>query len=283
MDTAKLIGLGLLMLVCLTALPVGAQTADKFSSRTAIELLANGGCEMTLVSGEIPFWEEVTGSNWTQRQGNPSPWEGDHYFFAGAGATAELRQDVDLADYAGLVDAGNQIFSFAGYVRSWDQSPADVSQIILQYLNFDKTQVLAAYDLGQHANITSWLPLDHSAVAPGGSRYIRVRLISIRNSGTNNDGYFDGLSLSTVIPEPLAPADVSILIQGNDVSLAWSPVTMDSSGNPVTISLYRIYAGDDPYFICSPANLAGTSSTPDILLIGEASGIRKFYKVIAVE
>jgi hypothetical protein len=225
----------------------------------------------------------VIGTNWTQRQSSPSPWEGNHYFFAGAGASAELRQDVSLADYAGLIDSGNQLFSFLSYVRSWDQSPADVSQIILQYLNADKTQVLANYDLGQYASITAWIPVAHSSTAPVGTRFIRIRLVSIRHSGTNNDGYFDAVSLSTTIPELLAPDDVSILIQGSDVALSWSPVTEDSSGNPVSISLYKIYAGDAPYFICSPATLVGTSSTPEILLSGHAGSSRRFYKVIAVE
>lgn len=248
-----------------------------------LQLLQNRGCEETLVGGEIPQWVEVLGANWTQRNASPSPQEGYYYFFAGAGASAELRQDADISGYSGLVDAGTQLFEFSAWVRAWDQSPADISQIILEYLNHDKSLVLASFDLGQHTNTDSWLQLLHSATAPVGSRFIRVRLISIRRSGTNNDGYFDNLSLSIVLAPVSAPEDLEISISGTDVMLSWSPVTHDTLGNPITISRYDVYAGSNPDFICDAFSLEGSSPTAQITLPGFASGAgRSFFRVIAV-
>ncbi len=39
--------------------------------------------------------------------------------------------------------------------------------------------------------------LQFPRLSPAVARYIRVRLISKRGSGFNNDGYFDALSLTT--------------------------------------------------------------------------------------
>lgn len=287
MKTMKLLFLlviGILIL-CVTpvdANPLTAASEVNYPTRTTLELVQNGGCEMPLEGGEIPGWMEIVGSNWTQRTANPSPYEGSNYFFAGAGASAELIQDVDVTEHAALIDAGTKQFSFSAWVRSWDQAPADISQIILEYLNHDKSSVLATFDLGQDSNTTTWTEKLHSANAPVGTRYIRIRLISIRRSGTNNDGYFDAVSITTDIPDVMAPSELEILIQGSDVALNWAPVTTDTAGTPITITEYRIYASDQPYFVCETANLAGTSILPNIVLSGHGTSARKFYKVIAI-
>jgi hypothetical protein len=165
-----------------------------------VELILNGGCEDPLIDGEIPHWTEIVGSNWTQRGTDPSAYEGDYYFYAGPGSSAELDQDINVSAYADLIDSGSQNYAFSGYVRSWHQSPADLSRIIIEYLNADKTVVLTSYDSGTHSNTSSWLQLTNNTFAPPGTRNIRIRLISVRRNGTNNDGYFDALSLKTVAP-----------------------------------------------------------------------------------
>lgn len=260
--------LGLIALV--SPLELRGLDGARVGNRTMLELVRNGGCEDPLVGGNIPEWVEAVGSNWTQRDSNPPPFEGSKYFFAGAGATAELRQDVDLAAFASGVDGGNQSFEFSARVRSWDQSPADISQIILEYLNHDKTQILASHDLGQYSNTSAWVLVTHSRLAPAGTRFIRIRLISIRFAGTNNDGYFDAVSLLTPIPEPLAPQNLVINVVGPDLSLSWDPVTHDNAGNPVSVSEYRIYTSDTPDFVCGPETLIGVVSLPQFLLPGWA-------------
>lgn len=169
MKTMKLLfmlvtGIMLLNVTPVDANPLTAASESNSLVRTTLELVQNGGCEMPLVGGEIPEWMEVVGSNWTQRNANPSPYEGLNYFFAGLSAAAELIQDVDVTDHATLIDAGTKQFDFSARVRSWQQSPADISQIILEYLNLDKSTVLAAYDLGQNSDTTTWTEKLHSAL-----------------------------------------------------------------------------------------------------------------------
>ncbi len=156
-------------------------------------LILNPGNEALLVEGEIPNWQEITGTNWRQRSSDPQPYEGSAYFFAGAESLAELQQDVDVSVYAAAIDAGTQSFSFTGYVHSW--AGLDTSRIVLEYLNVTKDNVLSSFDSGELAP-TAWQAVSDTRLAPAGTRYIRVRLISNRHMGNNNDGYFDALSLT---------------------------------------------------------------------------------------
>jgi len=171
----------------------------------AQNLIQNPGCEEELVNGEIPNWNEVVGSNWTQRSSNPNAYEGDYYFFAGEGSNAELMQEVNVSQFTNYIDNNKQYFSFEGYVRSYDDSDPDDTQIIIEYLDSLKITVLDLFDSGEFTSIDQWAQIYNIRLAPAGTRFIRVRLISTRNSGTNNDGYFDALSLLAVSSQNILP------------------------------------------------------------------------------
>jgi len=168
------------------------------STITAQNLILNPSCEDTLVDGEIPHWTEIVGSNWTQRAASPDPFAGNYYFFAGIAAVAELQQDVDLSNYASLIDNGDLEFYFEGYVRSWSQFPTDQSRIQLEFLDSLKTAKLDSFDSGNRTNTSAWVQIADTTLAPPETRYIRIRLISTRKSGSNNDGYYDSLSVRAV-------------------------------------------------------------------------------------
>jgi hypothetical protein len=163
-------------------------------------LILNPGCEDTLVNGEIPYWTEVIGNNWTQRTASPDPYEGSAYFFPGVAAAAELQQDVDISAYKSTIDDSSQSFLFEGYVRAYPQSPADQSRIILEFLDSLKTTKIDSFDSGNYSNTTEWVQLTDTTLAPPETRYIRIRLVSTRRAGSNNDGYYDGLSLEPFMP-----------------------------------------------------------------------------------
>ena len=154
----------------------------------AQNLIFNPGCEDSLVNGEIPYWTEVVGNDWKQRESvNPPSYEGDYMFFAGVAATAELQQDVDVSSIAAMIDSNIQYFNFEGYVRAYSQNPPDHSRIILEYLDTLKSTKLDSIDLGEHFNTNEWLQVTDSTLAPIGTRFIRIRLISTRYNGSNND------------------------------------------------------------------------------------------------
>lgn len=183
-------------------------TLAAFSTSTTVSanLILNPGNEQALIAGEIPNWTEVVGSNWTQRSSNPAPYEGDHYFFAGSGPLGELAQLVDVSAYASTIDNGTQSFTFEGYVRSFNQSSPDTTRIVLEYLDIGSS-LLDSFDSGEFSNRNSWDLVTDTRFAPTATRSVNVRLISDRNSGSNNDGYFDALSLtanSVPVPSSLA-------------------------------------------------------------------------------
>jgi hypothetical protein len=173
------------------------------STIEAQNLILNPGCEDSLVNGEISQWTEVIGTNWTQRITSPDPYEGLAYFFPGVAAVAELQQDVDVSFYETTIDDSTQPFIFEGYVRAYQQSPADQSRIILEFLDTLKTTMIDSFDSGNYANTTEWVQITDTTLAPPQTRYIRIRLISTRRNGSNNDGYYDGLSLFAVNPVSL--------------------------------------------------------------------------------
>jgi len=169
---------------------------------TAQNLVSNPGNELPLVGGEIQGWTEFVGANWTQRSSGPDPFEGSAYFFAGAGATATLRQDVDVSSLAGEIDAGLLSFDFSGRVRSFEQSPPDAATIVVSLLNGDAA-VVATFDSGPRTGTSAWTEIATTLAAPVGTRTVRIDLVSLRNSGTNNDGYFDAINLvAAPVPEP---------------------------------------------------------------------------------
>ncbi|MCF7996474.1 MAG: hypothetical protein K9L32_07805 [Chromatiaceae bacterium] len=179
-------------------------------------LIVNPGNEDPLVGGEISGWTEVIGSNWTQRSSNPAPFEGNNYFFAGVGALGELAQSIDVSAYSASIDSGLQNFFFEGYVRSFNQSPTDTTQIIVEFLDISSV-ALDSFDSGPFSNTSSWHLVADSRFAPALTRSISIRLISDRNSGSNNDGYFDALSLTTStvpLPSPIALFAVGLIALG---------------------------------------------------------------------
>ncbi len=164
-------------------------------------LIINPGAETDPTSDG---WTALSGS-WQQGGGsNPNPNEGDYYFYPGAAAgTAELYQDIDLSADAGYIDAENLLLDFRAYLRAFPQTPADAAQVVLEFLDADEN-ILETYDTGQQTNTGYWRKMEDSRTGPIGTRSVRIRLLSTRYNGTNNNGYIDNLLLTkTILGAPL--------------------------------------------------------------------------------
>ncbi len=247
------------------------------------EILRNGGCEDAQINGLIPFWDEVVGTNWAPRYTtNPLPYEGEFYFFAGAGALAELKQDVGVSGYSYGIDNGNQYFQFTGYVRSYASAPLiDLSRIVVECLDSGKGFIATAYDTGNCSNTAQWDLKTFTWPAAPGTRFIRIRLISTRQNSTNNDGYYDALSLKPLLAvsniAPQAPIEVAIELSGSSRLVSWAPVTQDVFGNPITVSYYTISASDNPY-----GGFTELGQTAQTYFVDTSSNLtRRFYRIAA--
>jgi len=199
-------------------------------------LLTNPDAESPLVGGEIDGWTEVVGGNWTVRTSNPVAQSGTNYFFPGVGSAGELIQDVDVSAYATTIDAGTQQFGFQGYLRVFPQSPADDARIVVEYRDATNTTVLYSYDTGNFSNTSSWDLVSDVATAPNFTRIIRVRLISSRNNGANNDGYYDNLSLTATSVLPIKVLDFAGVQNGKHVELSW---TVGKDGSELGYTIER--------------------------------------------
>ena len=164
----------------------------------AQNLIKNGDCELPTVNGKIQNWIEVQGNEWRPANVDVQPQNGQYYFFASGPINAELMQEVDVTDYACPIDGSRQRFDFKGFVRSFPQNPPDYARIVIEYRNANNA-VLSTYDSGNQTPTSAWLQLTDIRLAPVGTRKIRIRLISTRRAGTENDGYYDNLSL---VPNP---------------------------------------------------------------------------------
>ncbi|OGE85145.1 MAG: hypothetical protein A2Y39_02265 [Candidatus Delongbacteria bacterium GWF2_40_14] len=173
-------------------------------------IIYNPGCESALVSDNIPLWTEELGTAWSQRTTNPVAYEGEAYFFAGTDALDKLTQTIDVREYATEIDAGIQEFLFTGRVRSYDQAPVDQTQIEVEYWDNAQTTKLDFFDSGLKNNTAGWDLVSDQRYAPAGTRYIKIRLTSVRNSGTNNDGYFDDLKLEAIPRPEIVPMELPL-------------------------------------------------------------------------
>ena len=158
-------------------------------------LIKNADCELPPVNGKIPFWTEIVGNQWQPREADPIAQNGRYYFWAGQVKNAELKQIIDVTDYACAIDAGIQRFVFKGYVYSFAQDPQDIARIVLEFANSSGT-ILTTYDSNDQTPLTVWQLLNNTTLAPAFTRQIRVRLISTRRTGTDNDADYDNLSLT---------------------------------------------------------------------------------------
>ncbi|MEN8207273.1 MAG: hypothetical protein ABFS24_14890 [Pseudomonadota bacterium] len=194
---------------------------------SAGNLLINPGAEQDPSVG----WTEISG-DWQQRSASPSPYEGLAYFFAGASGVGELIQDVDVSHLANEINEGAVQFQFSGRVSGWNSD--DTARIIVEYRDSGDV-VLDSYDSGPQTSTKIWLEIGDTRSAPVGTTTIRVRLIAVRNAGTNNDGYFDALIL---VVDPNAPGGGDGFWQGITKAL---PTT--GLGNVVAVSCHNCYNG----------------------------------------
>lgn len=187
----------------------------------ANDILINGSNEWIEPAGSIPLWTEAIATTWTQRAANPEPQHGSYYFFAGANANAELRQDIDISIAADSIDAGVQSVTFYGWFRSFNQNPRDTAFAILEFWNSDLTTLIWSDSTEKYFQFDAWTQDSLGGIVPVDSRWARLRMRSKRGSGTNNDGYFDNLSLIANPPIYYGPRDLVVQPDSLNATLYW--------------------------------------------------------------
>lgn len=171
--------------------------ADELSNLSQDELIRNGGSDEDLNLSKKPSWITTQGK-WQSHTNEITPQAGSGCFGPGNSPQAELVQEIDVDQFAKRIDDGLLKFEFKGYVRSWPQLNPDTTRIVIEFLESRKKKPLEVFDSGEIASENGWQLVTDSRVGIKGTRCIRIRLQSKRNSGDANDGYYDSLSLKVM-------------------------------------------------------------------------------------
>ncbi|WP_299252305.1 endonuclease/exonuclease/phosphatase family protein [uncultured Aquimarina sp.] len=156
-------------------------------------LLLQGNAEQSSLNS----WTQVSGNQKRVQGGQngyPIAKSGNYIFWFGNSSTGQVYQEITVGQFAENIDAGKQSFLFNGFVRSY--SGRDRSKIKIEYRD-NNNNVLEFFDSNWRNNSGNWEQINDVRFAPFGTRKIRVVLLSQRNSGRSNDGYFDDVSIKT--------------------------------------------------------------------------------------
>jgi RHS repeat-associated protein len=240
-------------------------------------LLDNPGNEAPLVAGEIPGWTEVVGNSWTQAtagtDGFPPSLQGNTYFYAGETATAELRQDVNLTAFAPGIASGTQSFEFQASMRSRVEATPDAGRVIIEYRDASNTNTIATLDSGPIASMDAWHLTEDARPAPPGTGWIRIRLISTRNTGTTNDCYFDALSLRATNAAAIKLTGTTVddgLPVGGTLNSNWTKVSGPGAvtfGNAATAATTASFTNAGTYVLRLTAGDSQLTSSDDVTVI----------------
>lgn len=177
---------------------IAGTTYEPNSLTTYTFTVTNPGAE----SGTTGWTNEV--GTIATRATAPVPYEGAAYFSGGSNAQTIARQRLDILTQTGLtgaqVDAGNIWAKVRWQQASYtDQDPCAMG---LRMLNSTPTQISLTYagiafvPYGDSGVTPNWYPRCLPVSIPSGGRFLDAVYRSDRNSGTNNDGYIDAITVT---------------------------------------------------------------------------------------
>ncbi len=171
--------------------PVDFSTSESISSQN---LIANSGAEE-----KLSYWvvkEGVVESLESLDCNGMNAYNGDRYFAVGGlcehSEVGKLVQNIDVSDYIDSIDMGKFRVNFGGYLSNY--TGYDKPEMKLIFLdennnNLGQSEVLSTL-------FSKWTLMSLNEKIPLQTRTIQVGLKGVRNSGTDNDSYFDDLFLN---------------------------------------------------------------------------------------
>lgn len=213
---------------------------------SAQNLLINADGETNLLSG----WVDVDGAWGVSAEITPHSGKGFIWPLLKDLPQTQIYQEVSLNPFQPEISLGKLSFHLTGWLANWDQYPHDQATLAIQGLDAAGQQVF--YSQRAHRNPV-WAEYTLEGVIPANTATLRVYLIATRFVGTDNDAYFDDISLvvdanaskATILLSPvgnLAQVAVGGTLQltaqtvgGTDHAYEWSSsftaqMTVDTNG-----------------------------------------------------
>jgi len=130
-----------------------------------------------------------------------SPHGGSYFFWPSRGALPNtyIYQDIKVSNYSSDIASGSAYFHISGWLANWDQYPHDRSTLAIEALDSNGNQLLY---LSRHHRSPTWAFYKIEENIPATTETLRVYLIATRFVGTDNDGYFDDLTLEVDTTAP---------------------------------------------------------------------------------
>jgi len=130
------------------------------------------------------------------------------FFFRSNASTSAFRNSRIWTVATGRTSAGKSTVLWSDCMRiifanttSLSARRADTAEAVVEFWNDKPEVMLSSKTTGPVANMRVWETRTLSGAIPAKTRYIRVRLVSVRHDGKSNDGYFDDLVLTLDAPE----------------------------------------------------------------------------------
>ncbi len=172
--------------------PKGFATSEATES---MNLLENPGAE----DGNDGAWEVLEGFLELLPAGEcdgTDPKTGEYYFVVGGicehAPFAQAAQTVDLSEYSDEIDAETFALTYGGHLSNYNGS--DLPEVQLRFL--DGSGILIGITQVLSSNNSSWTLVQSSGGVPAGTRTVEFLISGTRNSGFDNDSYFDDLFLT---------------------------------------------------------------------------------------
>ncbi len=170
--------------------------------------ITNNGAETNNLNG----WTVGRGE-WdvaTEGEGFPTAFEntpfGSRYFYGGEAGNSEAYQDIDVSDDAEAIDYGGVIATLRAHLGS----DSGDDEATLQIFALDEDDAELAMEQSGPWSSDNWVERQTAIELPSGTRTLRVQLKAKRNTGIDNDAYFDEISLcmsrevATIAPDEFA-------------------------------------------------------------------------------
>lgn len=120
----------------------------------------------------------------------------------------ELQQTIDVSADGAIIDLGNQLYSFGGYMQTPVSNQTDQGRFIVDFLNASNTILGTSYTSSWQSYFggsgSSWTNYTNTRTAPVGTRKIKIRMqteIFFNQPAINV--YFDDISLTKPIVLPV--------------------------------------------------------------------------------